>query len=972
LKFSNAIQTALRLLIVGLLIYPFPIAVAVEQTVNEGFEDSTYETGLTISGGNSDAYIYCSEQGNYNTSGCSLAIASGTYVFEFSEDVYEVGFIVGAVNNSYDVKYYYSDGTDETIQKSGQSNAEGPPWPNMYDSFYKSFTDYNNDEANTDKFITKFEVTVSDISVLDTLYWQYDDGLTQGIGAPTNLATTQNLHSGAVGVTWTAPTGYTNTPERYAVAFSNDNFQTTNYAVATSTNSGDTSYTFSKSYLTSIFTDLEVGDTLYFKVRSDDDTNSLYSSWTDVVTYTIPDVASGVSTLTANQDNQYQGVTFYWTQPNTGWATQTSYKLAYKDSDDTEFTYVTGISADATNYTWTGVLEDTYEFLIYACTQNDSWCHGPQNGSITTTIVSTTPTTTIVYTLGPPMNTEASNVYDSGVRVKWDAPNTGNATADTYELYYRTSPTDEVVVYNISNTEYTIPYANIPNGTYEFSVRAYDSVNNVYSAYSTEPTLEVFNQKAKDDADAEAERERKRREYEAEQARLQAIEDEKKANYNETGYYETDAERSSREQKEYEEEQARIAAEKDKNFAETGYYELDSERADREQREYEEEQARLKAIEDALQAERDKNFLETGISETNEERAAREAEELAAEQARIEEEIKNAFKTDDTGGGEPLTKEEEKELEELINVIIELEETLEVIEIEEEVFELPEKIIVVTTTTTTIPDIVEDIDIEDDIPEQVEDKPLPSEEGDSEVQLTREEVEELVTEVEEAITEVVEVEEIFEDVEIIEEEELETLSEEEVQAYEEKVEEAATLAVQQLETEEKVEVVKEVAKVKVQNLATADTTTKAVVKAVVKEVTKVETVAELDEEEKQAVGEVLGFEEETAAEDVEIIAEQAVKEEAVAEAVEEYVDRAIENQDVEDYTLADVVTEVQVEIFLENPVGSLLDVNIEELDLSSIGSDMTSDQKEKAQEVVVPVILASQIIAQAGAVLRRF
>ena len=91
-----------------------------EVTVNEGFEDSTYESGLTISGGNTDVFIYCSEQNQYGTTGCSLAISGGTYVFEFSEDVYEVGFIVGAVNNSYDVKYYYSDSTDETIQKSGQ------------------------------------------------------------------------------------------------------------------------------------------------------------------------------------------------------------------------------------------------------------------------------------------------------------------------------------------------------------------------------------------------------------------------------------------------------------------------------------------------------------------------------------------------------------------------------------------------------------------------------------------------------------------------------------------------------------------------------------------------------------------------------------------------------------------------------------------------------------------------------------
>jgi len=33
---------------------------------------------------------------------------------------------------------------------------------------------------------------------------------------------------------------------------------------------------------------------------------------------------------------------------------------------------------------------------------------------------------------------------------------------------------------------------------------------------------------------------------------------------------------------------------------------------------------------------------------------------------------------------------------------------------------------------------------------------------------------------------------------------------------------------------------------------------------------------------------------------------------------------------------------------------------------------MTNDQREKAQEVVVPVIIASQIIAQAGSLMRRF
>jgi hypothetical protein len=57
------------------------------------------------------------------------------------------------------------------------------------------------------------------------------------------------------------------------------------------------------------------------------------------------------------------------------------------------------------------------------------------------------------------------------------------------------------------------------------------------------------------------------------------------------------------------------------------------------------------------------------------------------------------------------------------------------------------------------------------------------------------------------------------------------------------------------------------------------------------------------------------------------------------------------------------VTEVQTEQFLADPIGSFVDIQIDQIDLAEIGSDMTSDQKEKAQEVVVPVIIASQIIA---------
>ena len=103
-------------------------------------------------------------------------------------------------------------------------------------------------------------------------------------------------------------------------------------------------------------------------------------------------------------------------------------------------------------------------------------------------------------------------------------------------------------------------------------------------------------------------------------------------------------------------------------------------------------------------------------------------------------------------------------------------------------------------------------------------------------------------------------------------------------------------------------------------------------------------------------------------EDVAIVAEAIKTDEVVAEAVEVYVERAVENSDVENYTLADVVTEVQFETFIENPIEVLVD--FEEIDLSDIGNDMTQDQKEKAQEVVVPVIL-TRIASMAALIFRR-
>jgi len=57
----------------------------------------------------------------------------------------------------------------------------------------------------------------------------------------------------------------------------------------------DTEYTFTKTYLDSEF---DAGDTIYFKVRADNDTNSQYSNWTAVASYVIQDVAAGPTNIT--------------------------------------------------------------------------------------------------------------------------------------------------------------------------------------------------------------------------------------------------------------------------------------------------------------------------------------------------------------------------------------------------------------------------------------------------------------------------------------------------------------------------------------------------------------------------------------------------------------------------------------------------------------------------------------------------
>ena len=131
------------------------------------------------------------------------------------------------------------------------------------------------------------------------------------------------------------------------------------------------------------------------------------------------------------------------------------------------------------------------------------------------------------------------------------------------------------------------------------------------------------------------------------------------------------------------------------------------------------------------------------------------------------------------------------------------------------------------------------------------------------------------------------------------------------------------------------------------------------------DLTSSQTLATLSPEQKAAVASALGIK----SSEVAKVAELAKSNEAVATALEEFGNRANENLEAPmPYTLADAVTEIQAEKLLEDPAGAFAAV-FTSIDLDKLtspsdwGKDMTDDQREKVQEVVIPVILVGNIVS---------
>lgn len=128
------------------------------------------------------------------------------------------------------------------------------------------------------------------------------------------------------------------------------------------------------------------------------------------------------------------------------------------------------------------------------------------------------------------------------------------------------------------------------------------------------------------------------------------------------------------------------------------------------------------------------------------------------------------------------------------------------------------------------------------------------------------------------------------------------------------------------------------------------------------------TLLALTEEAKAEVAKNLGVK----SNEVEILAKSAKDNPAVAIAIATFADKAEQNADAPmPYTVADAITEAQADQFLSDPLGTLTNIDFDKVfSPSEWGKDMTDDQREKVQEVVVPVILVGNIVSSVMSIRR--
>jgi len=278
----------------------------------------------------------------------------------------------------------------------------------------------------------------------------------QTIGPPTNLALTVDYFNGTVTADWDAPTSGTLDPERYAIGFGlNDDGNAGPYGVATG-NVGDenalnTAYTFDASYIETLFN--EAHGLFNVAIRSDNDTEARYSSWTPVQSTTIMNMPDVVDNQTYVVDTATGDLTFSWDASSDGFVDPSHYQIAWNDTGNMRELEDEGAISSTGNFSqtsYTVAYEDIGSgvryFNILAC-GSEGDCHIGETMEIevsappppTTTTTSTTTTTTTTTTSTTTTTTTLPPTTTTSTTSTTTIPPTTTSTTTTTEVPPSTS-----------------------------------------------------------------------------------------------------------------------------------------------------------------------------------------------------------------------------------------------------------------------------------------------------------------------------------------------------------------------------------------------------------------------------------------------------------------------------------------------------------------------------------------------------
>lgn len=231
----------------------------------------------------------------------------------------------------------------------------------------------------------------------------------QTVGDPTNLTLAVDYSNGTVTADWDAPADGNIDPERYAIGFGlNDDGNAGPYGVATG-NVGDenaliTEYTFSAEYIELLFN--EAHGLFNVNVRSDNDTNAVYSGWTPVSSITIMNMPDVVDNQSVAQI-QGEGVQLSWDASFDGFVDPHHYAISYNSSEEPlTVYYISNISSTSHTISYSDIEDGTWFFNILACgSEND--CNVGETIEVSV-YNAPPPTTTTTTTTLPPTTTSTS------------------------------------------------------------------------------------------------------------------------------------------------------------------------------------------------------------------------------------------------------------------------------------------------------------------------------------------------------------------------------------------------------------------------------------------------------------------------------------------------------------------------------------------------------------------------------------